>query len=154
MEEDYEIINDICSILKHLKIKAKININDKNKFKYKKIIYYKGKKVREITYEQLKHLSENILVQKYDCEIYNHLENLKKIIGYLNKIEKITNAVDFKIKPEEKLFIEIELKEDSNKIIYENIKIINSECTIDRNSLKIGKYQDKDILNHCNYKNF
>jgi len=151
-EKDNEIINDIYAILKYLKIIVKININDKNKFKYEKIIYYEGKKVIEITYEQLKRLSEKELVQKYDYEIcFNLLENLKKIIGFLNKIEEITNKFDFKIKPEEKLFIEIELKEDINK----NIKIINSEYTIiDRNSLKIGKYQDKDILNLCNYKNF
>ena len=158
--EDYEIINKKYAILKDLKIIAKININDKNEFKYEKIIYYEGKKeeqkiVREITYKQLKDLSEKELGQKYDFEKYTYiLENLKKIIGFLNKIEEISNTFVLNIRLGEKLSIDINLEEDSNKNNNENIKMINSEYTIDSKNFKIRQYQDKNILKNCNYENF
>ena len=50
--------------------------------------------------------------------------------------------------------IDIKLEKDSNENADNIIKKINSEYTIVSNCLKIGQYQDKNILNDCECKNF
>lgn len=78
----------------------------------------------------------------------------KKLIGFLNKIRKITIQLFSRITLGNELLIKINLEEDGNNINADkNICNINSEYIFIYNSYKI-KYQDKDILNGGDYKGF
>ena len=123
-----------------------INNIKENKIKFEKFKYENG----EITYDEFIISYKEEQKQKFELNDYNiFFENIRKLIEYLNKIEKNTKNYFSKISLEKELLIEIKIKED---ITNNNIKIINSEYIIDGKFVKIKKqYQDKNILNDDKY---
>ena len=123
-----------------------INNIKENKIKFEKFKYENG----EITYDEFIISYKEEQKQKFELNDYNiFFENIRKLIEYLNKIEKNTKNYFSKINLEKELLIEIKIKED---ITNNNIKIINSEYIIDGKLVKIKKqYQDKNILNDDKY---
>ena len=96
--------------------------------------------------------------QKYDLnEIYILFEsNYKKLIGFLDKIEKQADEFFSQENLQNKLYlIKINLEEENNKNDDKNNKMINSKYIIENSfSKKMSQYQDKNILNYGNYEGF
>ena len=164
----YKRIDDICNILKESTFILIINYHKEIKIKFEKIIYKKREKREkteiveeiEITYEEFTTLSEEEKEQKYELDEYYNLFGIyyKKLIEFLDKIIEIANKKFSEINLQNELLIKINIKEDKNKNTDKNNKIINSEYInenlFSKKMIQYYCYQDRDILNHCDYKGF
>ena len=149
----YKKIDVLYNIRKKSTINLIINYHRENIIKFGNITHKEG----EIDYAQFKILykGEKEKGQFEFVEYYILFEIFyKKLIGFLNKIRKITIQLFSRITLGNELLIKINLEEDGNNINADkNICNINSEYIFIYNSYKI-KYQDKDILNGGDYKGF
>ena len=149
----YKRIDVLYNIRKKSTINLIINYHRENIIKFGNITHKEG----EIDYAQFKILykGEKEKGQFEFVEYYILFEIFyKKLIGFLNKIRKITIQLFSRITLGNELLIKINLEEDGNNINADkNICNINSEYIFIYNSYKI-KYQDKDILNGGDYKGF
>jgi len=129
-------------------------IINNNNATFEKVSYNDGKS--EKTYEQFTTPSKLEREKKYiSCEDSIFFEiYYSNLIKFLDEIKEFAKTSFCTIKSQNKLLIKIDLTEVNENTDNPKI-IINSKYIIENLfSGKKREYQDKDILNHCNYENF